>query len=75
METPWEVIGFERVTSQSGNPGVRLYCQRPVAGDGTGMEAGRFYYNPEKVPYDPQLQQKLILIMDGNFVQRIILVG
>ena len=75
METPWEVIGFERVTSQSGNPGVRLYCQRPVAGEGTGMEAGRFYYNPEKVPYDPQLQHKLILIMDGNFVQRIILVA
>ena len=75
METPWEVIGFEKVVSQSGKDGVRLYCQRPVTGKGEGSEAGRFYFMPEKLEYDPKLGQKVILILDNNFIQRVILVG
>ncbi len=76
MEKPWEIIGYESVVSDRGNPGVRLYCQRELmAENGAGMEVGRFYFNPENVKYVPELGQKVILLMRGNYVERVILVA
>lgn len=76
METPWEVVGFEKVVSQSGKDGVRLYCQRDlISADASGKEVGRFYFMPEKLDYSPVLGQRVILLVEGNFIQRVILVA
>ena len=77
METPIEVIGFERVIGEnSGKPGVRVYGMRPITGNnGDGMEACRIYFNPEYCNYEPVLGHKIIAIGGRFGVDRIIVVG
>ena len=76
METPIEVIGFERVIGEnSGKLGVRVYGVRDIAGNGEGKEACRIYFNPEYCKYEPVIGHKIIAI-EGRFgIDRIIVVG
>lgn len=75
METPWEVIGFEKVVSESGKVGMRLYGIRNLAGDGEGMEAGRLYFNPEYCKYTPVIGQKIIPVEGRYGINQIYVVG
>lgn len=64
METPWKVVGFEKFTSEKGEPCVRLYVARkliPIEGNtGEGLETQRLFYKPQYVNYEPQLGNMII---------------
>ncbi len=76
METPVTIVGFENVMSQQGNPGIRVYGQRPVPADkGEGYESVREYINPKHCDYKPVLGDVVIFVMRGQYVDRVIKVG
>ena len=76
METPIEVIGFEKIERENGAAGLRIYGIRDVMSDtGTGKEACRIYINPEYCPYAPVIGQKIIAVQGRYGVDRIVVVG
>ena len=77
METPWELIGWEKNVSEAGKVGIRLYCVRNITGDGEGdgMEAGRLYFNPEYCKYSPVIGQKIIPVNGRYGIDQIYVVG
>ena len=76
METPVEVIGWEKFTQQNGKTGIRIYGLRELIGDQcAGMEAVRIYINPEYVSYEPEIGHKIIAVEGKYGVDRIIRVA
>ena len=78
METPVKVVGCENVITDKGNPGIRLFVERELQSeDCAGVEALRFYINPEYCKYVPVIGDMLVII-EGRYpgsVDRVIKVG
>lgn len=76
MEEKCVVVGWQKVKTDKGNDGIRLYVTRalPFDVDGEGVETLRFYINPEYCKYQPKLGDKIVII-EGRYpgsVERVI---
>lgn len=70
-ETPWKLIGFEKFTSEAGDPCVRLYVVRPLVlsregNTGEGFEVQRLFYKEKYVKYSPRCND-LIIATEGRY--------
>ncbi len=78
-ETPWTVIGYEQVETQTtGDIGIRLCVTRayPAGISAEGTETNRIWYKPRYVNYTPQIGDVIIPILNRQgYTERIVVVG
>ena len=74
--SPWKVVGFEFTESESGEEGIRLFVERPAAGESMqGMETERHYYKPKYVKYDPHIGDLVVVVKGRYGIQEIIVIN
>lgn len=77
MEYPWIVVGWENVVSEkTGKTSVRLYVERELVSEsGFGKEAGRLFFNPEYVNYEPSIHDQIIAVEGRYGIDKIVKLG